>query len=102
MSKCLQFKILPKEQTLIKEFFNMRLMNRTPLPHTPNTQDPNIGGGTVPHALRQILSSKKKSAINGAVSVGRKRSSSLTKNDKVSPDQSKKALNMDSGENLPL
>jgi hypothetical protein len=27
MSKCLQFKILPKDQTIIKDFFNMRIMN---------------------------------------------------------------------------
>jgi len=27
MAKCLQFKILPKDSNVIKDFFNMRIMN---------------------------------------------------------------------------
>jgi hypothetical protein len=31
MAKCLQFKILPKDSNVIKDFFNMRIMNQTPI-----------------------------------------------------------------------
>lgn len=55
MSKCLRFKILPKEQTIIKEFLNMRLGARTPIAASPNPE-----AKAIPHALKQILESKQK------------------------------------------
>jgi hypothetical protein len=61
MSKCLRFKILPKEQTIIKEFLNMRLGSRTPIAASPNPE-----AKAIPHALKQILESKQKAPSQAA------------------------------------
>lgn len=59
MAKCLQFKILPREQSIIKEFFNMRLLNHTPISGGNNSSATGgVSGFTC--AIKNILKNNSK------------------------------------------
>jgi hypothetical protein len=72
MAKCLQFKILPREQSIIKEFFNMRLLNHTPISGGNSSSAANgISGFTC--AIKNILKNNSKlNRLNS--STGRQKS----------------------------
>ena len=70
MAKCLQFKILPREQSIIKEFFNMRLLNHTPI-SGGNSSSGGVSGFTC--AIKNILKNNSKlNRLNS--STGRQKS----------------------------
>ena len=67
MAKCLQFKILPREQSIIKDFFNMRILNSTPVGGSANVSNTS----SLTCAIKNLLKHNSKQNRKNNSSSGR-------------------------------